>query len=150
MHSLTPIFSAQHVDRKSITEEEALEIDTLGAQINALRKDIDHAGHRLLEIQSSEAGHRATSQRLLREQTVIQDLLKKIREETSMEHSRGQEQMDELELQIADLNTNQRMMEQFSQDSSLKNSQIFAAEQQASPSLKSTKKGKKFRRFFQK
>jgi hypothetical protein len=144
------LFSAEHVDRNSITVDEALEIDSLGVQINALRIDIDHAGRKLLDVQSLEAGHRATSQRLLREQTVIQELLKKIREETSVEHSRGQEQMDELELQIADLNTNQRMMEQFSQDLSLKNSQIFAAEQQVSPSLKSSKKGKKFRRFFQK
>lgn len=104
------IFSAQNVDRNSITVDEALEIDMLGAQINALRTDIDHAGRKLLDVQSLEAGRRATSQRLLREQTVIQELLKKIREENSVEHSRGQEQMDELELQIADLNTNQRIM----------------------------------------
>lgn len=127
-----------------------MEIENLSAQINELRVDIDRAGHALLDVQALEAGHRATSQRLLHEQTVIQELLKKIRDESAVEHEKGQEQIEELELQIADLNANQKMMQQFLQDENLKNSQIFAAEQQVSPSSKPNRKGKKFRKFFQK
>jgi hypothetical protein len=143
------LFKAQQVDQKTITTDEALEIENLGSQINVLRLDIDRAGRELLDAQALEAGHRATSKRLLREQTSMQELLRKIRDEAAIEREQGQVQIEELELQIDDLKTNQRMMHHFSQDEDLKNSQIFGAEQQTCQFSKpTTKKGKKIRKFF--
>jgi hypothetical protein len=108
----------------------------------------------LLDAQALEAGHRATSQRLLREQATTQELLKKTSEESKLEREEGQIQIEDLELQIADLKANQRMMEQFSQNEDLKNSQIFgAAEHQLNQSCKSgnkNRKGKKITKLFRK
>jgi BRCA1-associated protein len=145
---LRATLTAQQVDQESMTPDEAAEIDILKKQIAALRTDIDHAARELLDLQAQEAGHRATSQRLLREQRVTQDLLSKVREEAGSEHEEGRVQIEELELQIADLTANQRMMQQFSQNEDLKNSQIFGTEQSPQPSK--TKKGKKLRKFFRK
>lgn len=141
---LRATLTAQQVDQESMTPDDAAEIEDLREQIAALRADIDRAGRQLLDSQAQEAGHRATSQQLLREQRVAQDLLKKIREELASEHEQGQMQIEELELQIDDLTANQRMMQQFSQNEDLKNSQIFGTEQSSQPK---TKKGKKLRKF---
>jgi len=137
--------AAEQVDHASMTAAEAKEIENLKKAIDLLRENIDGAGRDLLGLQAQEAGHRATSQRLLREQRVTQDLLAKIREEASYEHEEGRMQIEELEQQIADLTANQKMMQQFSENEDLKNSQIFGAEQSPNPK---GKKGKKLRKFF--
>lgn len=135
--------TAEQVDQESMTQAEAAEIENLKKGIAILRENIDRVGRDLLALQAQEAGHRATSQRLLREQRVTQDLLTKIREESSIEHEQGRLQIEELEQQIADLTANQKMMQQFSQNEDLKNSQIFGASEQ-SPNPKA-KRGKKKR-----
>lgn len=144
---LRATLTAQQVDQESMTPEETSKIKSLREQIAALRADIDRAGRELLDSQAQEAGHRATSQRLLREQRVAQDLLTKIQQEALSEHEQGRMQIEELELQIADLTANHRMMQQFSQNDDLKNAQIFGTEQ-SSPKSKKGKKPKKslFRR----
>jgi hypothetical protein len=130
-----------------------LEIENLGFHISKLRIEIDRVGRDLLDAQALEAGYRATSQRLLREQAMTQEMLKRTREESRLERVGGEIQIKDLELQIADLKANQRMMEQFSQNEDLKNSQILGAEQQVSQSSKQTKKnrkGKKITKLFRK
>jgi hypothetical protein len=106
-----------------------------------------------VDSQAQEAGHRATSQRLLREQQVVQEVLLKIRTETSKEHEEGKMQVEELDQQIADLAANQRMRDQFSQDEELQQAQIWGtANNNNNNNNKSNKKstGKKTRRFFRK
>jgi hypothetical protein len=143
--SLRATLTAQQIDQDSLTPSEALEVDKIRQQIALLRIDIERASRELLDSQAQEAGHRATSQRLLREQRVSQDLLKKIQEEAASEYELGRMQIEELEFQIDDLTANHRMMQQFSQNDDLKNSQIVGTEQAQPPK---TKKGKKTRKFF--
>ena len=138
--SLRAHLAAEQVDQNAMTPAEAAEIDSWQKEIGILREKIERAGRELLLLQAQQAGHRATSQRLLREQRVAQDLLTKIREESAMEYEQGRVQIEELEQQIADLTANQKMMQQFSQNEDLKNSQIFGASEQ-SPNPKA-KKGK--------
>lgn len=134
--------TAEQVDEAAMSETELREIEDLKADIGSLRCDIDHLGRSLLGVQGQEAGHRAASQRLLREQGVAKDLLAKIREEAGKEHDKGNQQVEELEQQIADLTANLRMRHQFSQDQELSNAQIFGTTSRAS----SSKRGKKSRR----
>jgi hypothetical protein len=141
--------TAARVDEQSISEQERTEIDSLNATIQERRAQIDKVGRGLLDLQSQEAGNRAVSQRLLREQQVAQELQAKLREEASKEQNEGRMQVDELEQQIADLTANQQMRHQFSQDQELLNAQIFGTtgtDNNAKSSSK--KKGKKTRRFF--
>jgi BRCA1-associated protein len=144
---LRATLTAEQVDQGSMTPAEAAEVKRLRADIAKLRADIDRAGRELLDSQAQEADQRATSQRLLREQKVAQDLLEKIREESAREQEQGRMQMEELELQIADLTANQKMRHQFSQDEELLNAQIFGTTgNEAPPSQpRSSKKGKKAR-----
>lgn len=143
--SLRAKLTALKIDQDSVTQSEALEIATIREQIAMLRTDIDREGRELLDSQAQEAGHRATSQRLLREQRVAQDLLTQIREDAATEHEQGRMQIEDLELQIDDLKANNRMMEQFLQNDDLKNSQIFGTEHAQNPKQK---KSKKVRNFF--
>lgn len=130
--------TAEQVDRKTVTPDKAAEIQSLGLQNSKLRMDIERAGRELLHAQGLEAGYRAASQRLLHEQSNAQKLLEKIREESKRERNEGRLLIEDLELQISDLKANQRMMEQFSQNTDLKNSQILGAERQISGSVKPT------------
>jgi len=145
--SLRAKLTAEQVDQNTMTAAEAAEIDNLKKGIALLRENIGMAGKDLLDWQAQEAGHRATSQRLLREQRVTQDLLTQIREEAAAEHEQGRLQIEELEQQIADLKANQKMMQQFSQNEDLKNSQIFGASSEQSPN-KGKKGGKTKRKGF--
>ena len=141
--------AAEQVDQEAMTVTEAQEVENLRAEIGRLRSDIDRAGRELLDSQAQEAGHRATSQRLLEEQRDRQEILQKARQEAESERESAKLEIEELEQQITDLKANQRMMQQFSQNEDLKNSQIFGAEQ-SSPHPRSTRKGKKQRKFFRK
>jgi hypothetical protein len=107
--------------------------------------DIEQAGRELLEAQDLESGYRAASQRLLQEQKIAQNLLKKVAEESEHERNQGRLLIEDLELQISDLKANQRMMQQFLQNDDLKNSQILGAECQVTNSAKpsNTSKNKK-------
>jgi hypothetical protein len=143
---LRATLTAEQVDAESMTKEELEEIESIRKEIAERRAEIDRISRELLDSQAQEAGYRATSQRLLREQQVSQDLLKKIREDSSREHAQGNMQVEELELQIADLTANFRMRDQFSGE--LSNAQIYGTTgNEAKPNKKG---GKKSRRFFRK
>lgn len=140
--------TAENADAQAMTKEEAKEIDELKEDVARFRTEIEHLSRQLLDAQAQEAGYRAESQRLLREQSVAKDLLDKIKEETARENMEGQMQVDELEQQVADLTANLRMRRQFSQDGELSNAQIVGTT--GTSSTKSTKRGKKIRRMFRK
>lgn len=117
--------TAEQVDLDSLTKREAEAIQKLKSEISELRVEADVVGRDLLDAQAQEAGHRADSQRLLREQQVAQDLLKAIQEETMHEEEQGKMQVEELKQQIVDLTANLRMRHQFSRDQELTNAHIF-------------------------
>jgi BRCA1-associated protein len=139
--------TAENVDAGAVTKDEMEIIDSLKADVARFRAEIDHVSRQLLDAQAQEAGYRADSQKLLREQSVAKDLLDKIQEEAARENMEGQMQMDELEQQVADLTANLRMRHQFSQDEELNNAQIFGTR---SSNADSGKRGKKLRRLFRK
>ena len=139
--------TAALVDEGSMTAEEHLEIEDIKSDISRLRKYIDQAGRQLLDAQAQEAGHRATSQRLLAEQQATNELLKKLQEEANRESDRGKMKVEDLELQVADLTANLRMRQQFSQNEELNQAQIFGT---TSSEPKSIKRGKKKGRYFRK
>jgi hypothetical protein len=128
---LLATLTAEAVDASRITAREQSVIDELHRDICRIQAEIDAVSRELLDAQAQEAGHRATSNSLLREQQVAEDLLKKVHEETLREQQEGRRQMEELELQIADLTANQRMRDQFSQDEELSNAQIFGTSSSA-------------------
>ena len=132
------IATAEQVDRHAVAPEEASEIQNLGVQNSKLRMDIDQAGRELLDAQELEVGYRAASQRLLHEQTIAQNLLNKVSEESKQERNQSRLLIEDLELQIFDLKANQKMMQQFSQNEDLKNSQILGAERQITDSTRPT------------
>jgi len=138
--------TAEHVDPSSMTHAEKITVDNLRAEIDKLRSSIERVSRELLDGQAQEAGHRTTSQRLLREQQVSQELLKKIREETAREQEERRHQIEELEQQIADLTANQQMRDQFSQDEELSNAQISGVASTPQPARSSAKNAKKTRR----
>ena len=145
---LRATLTEQQVEKKSMTPGEVREVERLRTDISRQRSKLDRASRELLDFQSQEAGYRATSQRLLREQQVAQEKLKKIRRSAAEERDEGRQKIEELEQQIADLTANQRMRDQFSQDQELYNAQIFGTQQQTEK--KSHKKGRKGRRLFRK
>jgi hypothetical protein len=118
-------FTAEQIDKNSMTEEEKVEIDKLKSDIQHLRDDLTILSRNLLDMQAQEAGHRAASQRLLREQGIAKDLLDKIREETEKEHEQGKMLVEDLEQQVADLTANLRMRHQISQDQELSQAHIY-------------------------
>jgi len=117
--------TAERIDTNTMTTEETLEIEQLKNEIQELRDEGGAMGRSLLDMQAQEAGHRAASQRLLREQNIAKDLLDKIREEAEKEHEQGGIQLEELEHQVADLTANLRMRQQIAQDEELNNAQIY-------------------------
>lgn len=129
----------QQLDRDTMTPKEASQIGSLRAEIAQLRSKIEQESRELVELQGQEAGNRAKSQDLLREQGVAQEQLKKLRAENSVEYEKGRMEIEELEQQISDLTANQKMMHEFSRNQSLHNSQIlFTAGQ---PSKQKSKRG---------
>jgi Zn-finger in ubiquitin-hydrolases and other protein len=141
MSRLLAALTAEAVDASRITASEQKEIDELQHEIQQIQREIDGVSRELLDAQAQEAGYRATSSRLLREQQVAEDLLKKVHEETFREQQDGRRQMEELELQVADLTANQRMRDQFSQDEELSNAQIFGTSGSAQKQKKKAGKG---------
>jgi BRCA1-associated protein len=148
---LRAALTAEQVDMDSLTKEEFEDIEALKSEINELRAELDIVGRDLLDAQAQEAGHRADSQRLLREQQVAHDLLRTIQEESNREQEQGKRQVEELDQQIVDLTANLRMRHQFSQDQELTNAQIFGTMSSPDPPARpsSSKKGK-LRRLFRK
>lgn len=118
-------FTAEQIDKNSMTELEMVEIEKLKGDIQHLRDELNILSRNLLDMQAQEAGHRAASQRLLREQGVAKDLLDKIREETEKEHQQGKLLVEDLEQQVADLTANLRMRHQISQDQELSQAHIY-------------------------
>jgi BRCA1-associated protein len=139
--------TAALVDENTMTIEEQREVEELKLDIAKLRKEIEQAGRELLDAQAQEAGHRATSQRLLGEQQVANDLLVKVQDEAKREQEGGKMQVEDLEQQVSDLTANLKMRQQFSESEELSQAQIFGTKSSES---KTAKKGKKKGRFFRK
>lgn len=135
------------VDKSTMTPEEQKEIDNLKADIAKQRAEIDLVARELLDTQSKEAGHRATSQQLLAEQQKANELLKTIEEEAHRENERGKFQVEDLEQQIQDLTANLRMRQQFSDNEELKKAQIFGTTTaESKPQKRGKKKGRNYRK----
>ena len=148
---LRATLAAERIDVSQMIDEEKLEMEGLQRDVCALRSKIDAVSREVLAAQAQEAGHRANSQRLLREQQVVQDLISKVSVATAMEQEQGRRQIDDLEQQIADLTTNQRMRRQFSQDEELLHAQVFGTHTTDATATSNQKKpGKKTRRMFRK
>lgn len=107
-----------------ITEKESREIDALRMDSERLNQEMEKLSSSLLEDQRNEAKYRSLSQRLLREQSISKELLEKIRKETGMVIEQGRQRVEDLEMQIADLTANLRMMSQFALSDELNQAQI--------------------------
>jgi BRCA1-associated protein len=141
------------VDNSSLSPSEVKETELLTAEIAKTRKEIEQASKELLEAQAQQAGLRETSQRLLAEQQLSNELLMRIQEEHRRENEQGKIQIEDLEQQIADLSANLRMRTQFSQNNELSNAQIFgttSTQFHKNSSNSSTRRGKKKGRLFRK
>ena len=144
--ALIAALTAQRVDYEKMTEDEASHVEGLRRDIAGLRRDADKLSMELLDAQNEEAGLRATSQKLLREQAVSKKLLEKIKEEGKAEQDEAQAQVEELEQQVADLTANIRMRDQIKADGELSEAQIFGTTSVPTKSGRSGKRGKKGRR----
>jgi hypothetical protein len=135
--------AASHLQETQISDREAREIEALQKDCERLNVEVDKLSSVLLELQTEEAKHRATSQKLLREQTVSKDLLEKIRVDTTKLIESSDEMYEDLQLQISDLTANIRMMQQIAVDEELSQAQIFGT----TGGVKESKtRGKKSRR----
>lgn len=135
------------LDTTTMSLEEQQEIQDLKAEINKLRAGIDVTSREFLDTQAQEAAHRATSQRLLREQQEAKELLGEIEKEAKQEAQRGKMQVEDLEQQVGDLTANLRIRQQFSQNEELQKAQIFGTTTSNSDSKrKGKKKGRLNRR----
>jgi len=132
--------TAQSVDEGKMTKNEIEEVEKLQQEIFHLRGQVDHVGKDLLKVQAEEAGHRAKSNLLLREQSIANNLFEKLKEELTRERKLGKLQVEDLEQQISDLNANLQMRQQISNDEELSEAQIVIA------SGNKSKKKKSYRR----
>ena len=107
-----------------VSDRESREIHALQKDSERLKHEVDELSSVLLLAQTNEAKHRSMSQRLLREQSISKELLEKIRNETMSEVDAGKQRMEDLEMQIADLTANLRMMSEFAKNEELSQAQI--------------------------
>ncbi|KAL3811909.1 hypothetical protein ACHAXA_001434 [Cyclostephanos tholiformis] len=99
-----------------ISDRESREIFALQKDSERLKQESEKLSSILLGAQTKEAELRSTSQRLLREQSISKDLLERIRKETLTEHESGRRRLEDLEMQVADLTANLRMMSQLGEE----------------------------------
>ena len=118
-------FAASRLQDTQISDRESREIDALRKDCDRLNSEVEKLSSTLLDLQTDEAKHRATSQKLLRDQTISKDLLEKIRMDTTKELESSDEIFEDLQLQISDLTANIRMMQQIAVDDELNQAQIF-------------------------
>lgn len=118
-------FATKRLQDTQISDRESREINALREDCERLTSEVDKLSSTLLDMQTEEAKHRATSQKLLRDQTVSKDLLEKIRMDTTKELESSNELFEDLQLQISDLTANIRMMQQIAVDDELNQAQIF-------------------------
>ena len=142
---LRAILTAEQIQGHKLSHDEMTHLELLNTDIARFRSNIDHVERRLLDAQAQEAGYRAASQRLLREQGVANEILRSIQEEILKEHEVGKLQVEELEQQVADLTGNLRMRRQISQNEELNNAQIFGTTSSPKPDTvrRSSKKGRR-------
>lgn len=140
------------VDPSLISPKDRMELEGLELDIADLKKEIDQVSRSLLETQAVEAQHRATSQRLLREQQEANTLIQKMEQEARQEAQQGKLQVEDLEQQVHDLTANLKMRQQFCQSEELSQAQIFGTTEVPSNNNSATrgKRGKKKGRFFRK
>jgi chromosome segregation ATPase len=147
---LRAALAADQINLTKLNPLEMQHIESLNSDIARLRTEVDHVGRQLLDAQAQEAGYKAASKRLLREQGVAKELLQRIQEESSKEYDAGKSQVEELKQQLADLTGNLRMIHQFSQNEELNNAQIFGTTSSEDRPNAAKKTGKKNRRSFRK
>jgi hypothetical protein len=99
-----------------ISDRESREIHALQKNIESLLLESEKLSAVLLEAQTNELKLKSISQRLLREQSVSKALLEKIHQETMKEHESGKMRLEDLEMQVADLTANLRMMAQLKEE----------------------------------
>ena len=99
-----------------ISDRESREIHALQKNIESLLLESEKLSAVLLEAQTNELKLKSISQRLLREQSVSKALLEKIHQETMKEHESGKLRLEDLEMQVADLTANLRMMAQLKEE----------------------------------
>lgn len=99
-----------------ISDQESREIHALQKDIESLLRESEKLSAVLLESQTNELKLKSISQRLLREQSVSKALLEKIHHETMKEHESGKMSLEDLEMQVADLTANLRMMAQLKEE----------------------------------
>ena len=138
---LTAELTRSMVGKESMTTVENAEIELLQNEIETLQLEIEKTSEDLLAGQAHEANCRATSRKLLSEQQVSNELLKKIQDEHRKENMVGKQQIEDLEQQIADLTANLKMRQQFSSNEELNNAQIFGTSR--TDSKKQGNRGKK-------
>ena len=136
-------FAASRLQETQISDRESREIDALRKDCERLNSEVDKLSSTLLDLQTEEAKHRATSQKLLRDQTISKDLLEKIRMDTKKELESADEMFEDLQLQITDLTANIRMMQQIAVDDELNQAQIFGT---TGGAKEKKQRGKKSRR----
>ena len=135
--------AASRLQDTLISDKESREIDALRKDCERLNGEVESLSSALLDLQTEESKHRATSQKLLRDQTISKDLLEKIRTDTAKEIESSDEMFEDLQMQISDLTANIRMMQQIAVDEELSQAQIFGT----TGSVKENKhRGKKSRR----
>jgi len=138
--------SSRMTQNQHISERESREIQALRADSDRLRQEVERLTSSLLEVQTEDTRYRALSQKLLREQSIAKELLDKLRKETRQVDESRSQQMEELELQIADLTANLRMRSQIARDEELSQAQIFGTTGGGDKAGKS-QRGKKSRRY---
>lgn len=92
--------ASETTDIRKMSSEQMIEVADLEKEISELRTEVEVLSREYVEVQAQEAGHRAKSKCLLREQGVTKQLLDKVREEESREHRDGKQIIEELEQQV--------------------------------------------------
>ena len=152
INNLRAEYTNSLVNTDIMAHEEIREMEDLKQDISLQKRDIANATKQLLEAQGNESRLRAASQRLFSEQQESNELMKKIQKEHRKENERGKKVVEDLENQIADLNANLSMRQQFSQSNEFSNAQIIGAvaAPDSNKSSGSTRRGKKKGRFSRK
>ena len=114
--SLRATLASSRMQGIQISDRESREILALQKDSERLKQDLETLSASLLDAQTKESKLRSMSQRLLREQSISKELLDKIRSEALNEHESGKRRMEDLEMQVADLTANLRMMSQLGEE----------------------------------
>jgi len=128
--------ASETIYKKKISLEEMMVVEALEEEISKLRIEVEHEGRVLIDAHAQEAGHRAKSNSLLREQGVAKKLIDTLTEQAAQEQETNQKAIEELEQQISDLTANLSMREQIAGHQELNNAQIYGTAGSQKPNKK--------------